>query len=341
MQLTRRTEIFSIMVVLLILIPVIAPMGELAVQAQDSTEIENMPADGDDQPTFGNFNLPIKTAGGVQFWTDCRNRGGYRVQHNSLTGHWRLLDPGDVRRAWGTKPQCLLELERYAPHSQMVVDPPQHVVVLLHGLMRTHHSMSQLATALDQANFDNTLVFSYASTRQSIGENAAALREILDDLPASTTFSFIGHSMGNIVVRHLIGDLQTGDDQPGLLGRMRAMVMLGPPNQGAAIARRLAKTGVFGLVAGKGGMELGPEFEELQKKLATPPFPFAIIAGDVSDRPVQNPLVDGAGDFVVSLKEAQLDGAEEIKSLPNLHSFLMDDPDVQHYCVDFLDRHCR
>ncbi len=100
--------------------------------------------------------------------------------------------------------------------------------------------------------------------------------------PPETQFSFVGHSMGNIVVRHLISDLQRDGDPHGVLDRCRSMVMLGPPNQGAAIARRLAPTGLYGILTGKGGLELGPDWEDFVQNLATPSFPFAIIAGDVS-----------------------------------------------------------
>jgi hypothetical protein len=117
------------------------------------------------------------------------------------------------------------------------------------------------------------------------------------------------------------------------------MVMLGPPNQGATIARRLGPTGVFGWITGAGGLELGPEWEKLKNNLATPAFPFAIIAGDVSAQVIQNPLTDGSGDFVVSVEEAKLEGSEWLRTVPVLHSFLMDDPKVQAWTIEFLKKH--
>ncbi len=294
-------------------------------------------AGADDDETNMRFNLPIKTGGGTQFWTDRVYRSGYRIQQHALTGHWRLIDDADVRRAWGTRDECLEELGRLKPiESVGATSSPKHVIVLLHGLMRTHHSMKPLEAALAKTDTPDVVRFSYASSRSSIGDSAAALREVLQGMPAETTFSFIGHSMGNIVVRHLIGDLTCDGDAKGLLPRFESMVMLGPPNQGAAIARRLAPTGVYGWVTGKGGMELGAQWNELQTKLATPPFPFIIIAGDVSENKIQNPLVDGSGDFVVSLEEATLDGAAALHTVPVLHSFLMNDPAAIKLTLDFL-----
>lgn len=316
--------------------------------------VPQSPADPPMTESQGNFNLPIKTAGGQQLWTDFRNRDRYRVQQNALTTHWRLLDPANVRLAWGSKEQCLSELDRVHSAVMPVVSTkaadtladtstgsPQHIVVLLHGLMRTSGSMSSIEKALVAAGHDHPMSLSYASTRRGIGDHAVALREVLEDLPSHTTFSFVGHSMGNIVVRHLVGDLEQDGDPNGLLPRCQAMVMLGPPNNGASIARNMAKTGIYGWVTGKGGMELGPNFEELEKKLGTPPFPFAIVAGDLSHQTIQNPLTDGAGDFVVSTEEAALDGAKHFKTVPHLHSYLMDQEEIQQFVVEFLSQHIR
>ncbi|QDT01725.1 Alpha/beta hydrolase family protein [Rubripirellula lacrimiformis] len=305
------------------------------------------------------FNLPIKTGGGTQMWTDHAYRNGYRIQQHAWTGHWRLIDAGDVRRAWGTQEACESELDRLVPppiieHPPKSIqdaatptsatepsqsDPANHTVVLLHGLMRTRHSMKPLETAFNAAGITNVIRFSYASSRASIGDHAAGLRDVVEGMPADTQFSFVGHSMGNIVVRHLIADLERSGDPAKVLPRCRCMVMLGPPNQGAAIARRLAPTGIYGWVTGKGGLELGPQWKDFESKLSTPSFPFMIIAGDVSKAPIANPLVDGSSDFVVSLDEAKLQGAEQVQVVPVLHSFLMNDEQANQMTVDFVASH--
>jgi pimeloyl-ACP methyl ester carboxylesterase len=289
-----------------------------------------------DRRTTPPLNLALKTAGGTQFWTDHLYRNGYRIQQNALTRHWRLLDAKDVRRAWGTRGQCQSVLDELQPESSQPKSP-KYVVVLIHGLMRTHHSMKPLELALTDIQDAELIRFSYASTRSSIGNHAAALREVLEGFPANTRFSFVGHSMGNIVVRHLVGDLQREADPQGVLVRCRAMVMLGPPNQGAAIARRLAPTGLYEMITGKGGMELGVGWQDFAEKLATPPFPFAIIAGDLNQ--IQNPLVDGSSDFVVSVEEARLAGSESFERVAVLHSFLMNDESVKKRTSQFIKSH--
>ena len=54
----------------------------------------------------GRFNLPMPTLGGRQFWADCQFFRGWRIQKHVYSGHYRLLDPSDIRRAWGTLEEC-------------------------------------------------------------------------------------------------------------------------------------------------------------------------------------------------------------------------------------------
>lgn len=50
-------------------------------------------------PSLPNINFP--TMGGNVFWNDLAEINGWRVQRNNITGHCRILDADDVRRAWG------------------------------------------------------------------------------------------------------------------------------------------------------------------------------------------------------------------------------------------------
>lgn len=279
------------------------------------------------------INIPLPTLGGAQLWTDYRNREGFRVQQHAATGHWRLLNKRDIRIAWGTKKQCLAELENVKPKAKLKAN--DHVVVLLHGLMRTGRSMKPFDDALQNAEFKNTVRFSYASSRRSIDNHAQALQELIEDWPGSSRLSFVGHSMGNIVVRRMLGELGSADPQ-GILLRSESMVMLGPPNQGAAIARRLAPTGLYGLIAGKGGMQLGKEWQDFERKLATPRFPFMIFAGDVSDNKLQNPLIDSGNDYLVTVEEAKLKGAAQFEVVPVMHTLLMNDGNVHKKSLEFM-----
>lgn len=274
---------------------------------------------------------------GSQLWTDQLWRRAYRLQSYALGNAWRVICPRGTRRTSGTEEACLAEFSRLAGDG---IDdgPPQHIAVLLHGLIRTRRCMRKLEHAILQSGIAPVIRFDYASTRQAISSDAAALRRVVEGIPANATLSFVGHSMGNIVLRRAIGDLQSAGDPRGVLPRMHRVVMLGPPNNGAAIARLLAKLKLFGLVAGEGGLELGPNWQNLLPKLAIPPCPFAIVAGDLSKFRIRNPLVGQTGDLLVSVDEARLEGAADFVVLPIAHSQLMTDRRVVEFVSQFLNQ---
>lgn len=57
------------------------------------------------------LNLPTKTMEGKLWYNDIYERDGWRVQHHrvkGLRGHYRILDPDGVRRAWAMDAQQLI-----------------------------------------------------------------------------------------------------------------------------------------------------------------------------------------------------------------------------------------
>ncbi len=313
--------------------------GSVSAQDNESDELSSDRA-------FGKLpNLPLPTLGGRQFWTDHRWWYGYRLQYNNSLNHWRLLNPHNVRLAWGGHDAMLKKWDQIVAE-QPKRDPPKRLVVLLHGLMRTSASMTSMANAIEedweqrksseQQESGMVISFTYASGRDSIANHSSALREWVEHLPRESQLSFVGHSMGNIVLRHAIGEWQRSGDPERIQQRFAKVVMLGPPNNGSSLADKFSKLRIFEVVTGAAGAELGPAWEKMQDSLGTPSCPFLIIVGDVSQSRIQNPWLDGPSDFVVTRDEAMLEGAQEVKSFPVLHSFLMSDLKIQAATVEFL-----
>jgi hypothetical protein len=46
-------------------------------------------------------NIEFPTLGGHVFWTDLVCVNGWRLQRNNVFGNCRILDPDDIRKAWG------------------------------------------------------------------------------------------------------------------------------------------------------------------------------------------------------------------------------------------------
>ncbi len=248
-----------------------------------------------------------------------------------------MLDDSNVRRAWGSRDACLAKLNEHQAESD--TPPATSVVVLLHGLMRSSDSMQPLARALAETGQWQPLSYSYASTQDSIDHHAIALREYVDNLPGQPRLAFVGHSLGNIVLRRAIGSWQQADPQK-VLSRMECVVMLGPPNQGSALAKQLSGLSLFEVITGASGKELGRAWDDLQSKLATPSCPFCIVAGELPESPVlKNPLLPGKGDFIVRVEETQLAGASKTVVLPVLHAYLMSDQRAIAATLDFISQH--
>jgi pimeloyl-ACP methyl ester carboxylesterase len=190
----------------------------------------------------------------------------------------------------------------------------RQLVVLVHGMGRTPLSMLPMAVALRRQGYE-VLNFGYSSYGPSVAEIAAKLGAEVraargDDRPRRV--HFVGHSLGNIVVRWMLEY-----ERPAGLGRV---VMLAPPNQGSRLADRLE---------GPLGWLLEPLTELTTDSLSTarslpPPegVEFAILAGD--------------RDGKVSVAETFLPGAREHRVVPSRHTFIMLRPSVVEMTGRFL-----
>jgi pimeloyl-ACP methyl ester carboxylesterase len=282
------------------------------------------------------LNLPLPTLGGEAFWSDELVYHGWRMQQNVLTGHYRLLDSHDIRRAWGTAEQCRAAFDEIKRRDKL---PPLsgRAVVTLHGLIRSRDHMLGLSQFLAESGQYHVVNVSYASTRRSLDEHAQSLARVIAGLEGIEEIHFVCHSLGNLVVRRYLGEANCEAPRWLVDPRIKRMVMLGPPNNGAQLAVLFKHNELFGLVTGPSGKQLSRSWDECQKSLATPTFPFAILAGGRGTDLGLNPLVDGDDDLIVAVEETRLAGAADFRLLNCRHSRLMDDPAARLYVLSFLE----
>ena len=290
----------------------------------------------------GKPNVPAPTLGGKQFWSDELLFRDWRIQRNVLTANYRLLDENDVRRAWGTFADCRAKLEEIKRERSL---PPMRgrVVILLHGLGRTRSSTRHMAKYLAEQGNLTVLEFGYASTRAEVAEHAKSLASVIAHLDGVDEIDFVAHSLGNLVIRHMLGDETEQTEGHRADPRIKRIVMLAPPNNGAKLAQLLADSKLFKSIAGPTGAELGPHWAELERHLAVPTCEFGIIAGGRGehadahgDEHGRNPLLQGDDDLIVAVPETKLPGASDFLVLPALHAFMMDEPKVQEATLSFL-----
>ena len=285
---------------------------------------------------LGKFNLPKKTLGGPQFHTDVMHRAGWRIQRNHLTDMFRLLDAKNSRRASGSEDECRRAMEDATiEHALQPYAGP--LVILLHGLGRATWSMNPLARHLRAAGY-SVLNFQYASGRTDIDSHAQSLGSVIRRLGDSVThISFVGHSMGNIVVRRYLSQTRSSPSDRETDPRLHRMVMLGPPNQGSRLARFFGGTIPFQMITGMSGSQLGRQWGDFSVNLATPRFEFGIIAGGHGlGKKISNVLLNGPDDLIVSVDETKLVGAHDFIVRPFLHTTIMKHPAALELTARFL-----
>jgi pimeloyl-ACP methyl ester carboxylesterase len=190
----------------------------------------------------------------------------------------------------------------------------RELVVVLHGLGRSPISMRPITRALQAAGYD-VMPFGYSSYCCAIPAIVADLRAALHSRmgPEHARVHFVGHSLGNILVRYLLAS----DSAPPRVGRV---VMLAPPNQGALRADRM--TPVVGWL-------LKPTPELRVDSTAT-------VRGIPPVRGVEIGVIAGRDDDTVKLPETHLAEEKEHIVVEGGHTFIMNRRDVRALTIAFL-----
>lgn len=205
-------------------------------------------------------------------------------------------------------------------------------VALLHGLGRTHASMSNIADALDTAGYQ-TINIGYPSRKYPIEQLAfQVIPRIIQQCTKNqcTQLHFVTHSMGGIILRYYLSR-HTID----FLGRV---VMIGPPNQGSEIADAMRKSRLFRWYNGPAGQQLCTGANGITSTLGPVDYPVGIIAGNVhSFFDVHwSRIIPGPDDGKVSVESAKVEGMSDFLVVPYAHTFIMNQKEVMAQTIQFL-----
>ncbi len=275
-----------------------------------------------------NFNLPTKTLGGKQYWGDERLYGGWRIQQNVLTGHYRLLDKQDVRRAWGTYAQCEQALEEAIATGKATLTSDR-LCVLVHGYLRSKDSLGPLKALLEEADYE-VYAINYPSMAKSIEELSAQVGRVLGY--ASKDFNqvhVVSHSLGGILARKLMSASEW--ECQGKL------VMLAPPNQGAVMADAILGWWPSERLVGPAGKQLITGVEGFAATAGTPRCSFGVIAGSLRNGEGLNPLIAGDDDGIVGMEQTKLEGMADFITVNAAHTFIMSNPETHRHVLHFLE----
>jgi hypothetical protein len=263
-------------------------------------------------------------------WSDVRVVSNWRIQQHVQSEAYRLLDSDDHVVIEGTLKSCSAQFSVLMKEG-CIAPVEKEVVIVLHGLGEGRSAMKPLVAFLEENMTASILTFGYASPRASLASHAHSLGRVLAGLPPTTAISFVGHSMGNLVVRRWLRDAQ-----PDVINRIDRMVMLGPPNQGSDLARLAASNHLLRNLASGAARELVLHWDNISRELQTPPFRYGIIAGGKGDNKGYSSLLEGDDDAIVRVSETQLQGSDGFLVIPVRHSRMMENTDVQKETLRFL-----
>ena len=203
-------------------------------------------------------------------------------------------------------------------------------VILLHGLARTAHSMTELETKLIHEGYFVANV-DYPSRKKKIQElSQIAVNDGLNQCRQSkaSPVNYVTHSLGGILVRQFYKNHRTSN--------VKRVVMLGPPNNGSEVVDTLKHLPGYELINGPAGMELGTSITDVPKWLGPVNFELGVIAGTRSINLLLSTFLPNPDDGKVSVESAKVEGMCGFIMLPVSHPFLMTNDSVIIEVISFL-----
>jgi len=263
--------------------------------------------------------VPVPTER-VSLWTDQYLLAGWAIQGHFYTGQYRLVDRnGYIRAQAADYGGCKSALDYLAQRDQLKPNSP-HLALLIHGLGSRPEIWSSMRKALARDGYE-VATFTYPSTEQGVQVHGEALEKLLVNLDGYSDVTLVAHSLGGLVTRSALAR----PSFPLLRVPVRAVVMLGTPNQGATLASALGPlTRAFATSA---GVDLTPE-RARQIGAIPAEVRFGVIAGGKNNRWGYNVLLAGDNDGVVRVPETRATNMDDFLLLPVSHTAMQYDGQV-------------
>ncbi len=220
-----------------------------------------------------------------------------------------------------------------APAGNEAEDEITKVVILVHGYMRTKHSMRFLEKELILDGYQ-VINETYPSVEKSLEENADFLYKAIvsktKKIKGEYEIYLVTYSMGGLVSRCYLNKYQPK--------HAIRMVMIAPPNRGSIRAEFFSDLPFSKTVLGPSGMELSKGEDFLNKLCGgTPDIPFGIIAGGKGDTEGYSHQIPGDDDGTVSVWSTYLPGSNDFILLNHQHTFMCYHKDVIDNTKNFLE----
>lgn len=197
-------------------------------------------------------------------------------------------------------------------------------IVLIHGQGRTPLSMSWLGRRLHRQGYQ-IHYFGYTTFAQSFDSIVSRFSQTVRAKTAGQPYAIVSHSLGGIITRAALPHL--ADHLP------QHLVMLAPPNQPAALARRMRAFPPYCWFTQDCGQKLADE--TFYQSLPRPAVPTTIIAG-TRGWPAWLTFFKGRpNDLVLTVDETRLEGCPQFL-VHAVHPLIMNSKEVSQFVLDIL-----
>lgn len=206
---------------------------------------------------------------------------------------------------------------------------PLRIAAAFHGFLRTGASMWWVARRLRRAGWAEVLTPTFGYHLRSLDEHARIASEALQALVArypEAELDLVTHSFGGVLARATLARPEAP--------RVRRLVMIGPPNQGAQAAALARSTFP---VHRLGWDPLAQILPGAPAPLPVPPAEVGIIAGGLGHERGFNPWLGGDNDGTVRIDETHLPGEVDRVTVAVQHTVMLMSPMVLDHVVRFLD----
>jgi pimeloyl-ACP methyl ester carboxylesterase len=204
-------------------------------------------------------------------------------------------------------------------------------VVVIHGALRSQAGLWPIVWYLRRAGFV-ARAFGYATRAESLEQHGERLERFVAGWLGGQVpvLGILTHSMGGLVARAYLARAGAGEQS-----RAQRVVMLAPPNQGAALAERMRGFPPFRWLYGAAVDELQPA---RVARLPPPPVSAAVLVlagGRRGSEVGYTRRIPGNNDGLVGVAETALPGVAP-EFVGGVHSTLQWRPEVLRRAARFL-----
>lgn len=275
--------------------------------------------------------LPLPTLPGWRAWYDVYFYAGWRIQHNELTGSYRVVAP--TSRKWRTLDESTALNILQERRDRGLKPRNDHLVIIVPGLNNVLSTFSAIEKGLKERGYE-VLLWNFASNRTNTRGHAKRLAALINRLEDVKKISFVAHSLGGLILRTMFSE----DHVTKHKFELGHIANIASPHGGSFVADYvrddLKLLGLFDWVCGHVGHDLTTAGA---KALPEMKVPVGVIMGGVDTKLGLNPLAGQDNDIVVSKESATIDLAVDSIQVKGSHTLMLWRKETVNQTISFIE----